>query len=401
MTARFSSASAYMLDAFLIAFVLLFLEGGGEIPLALIWLALTFVTAFAAVMISWRKPYRTLPVMFAAVIIMAAALAAGVTFSIFIVLTILSLYRLHARFSENEDGSEGEGRFLVLFLLTMTFALIITLVNPATDPQNLIWALSMSAIIFYTLSRLLFRYLDAKNDGGKLWHALAAGLGIILLSGGAAAVVYLLADKVRHVAGEVLGVIVFFVLWPFSGLYDRFGDFIASEALEMESTEGKIEPESSDTELFSGAETMEFDYTVGTAIVVLLLLIGGILLIRKIRKNTEQKVEERTAEISRFTTQPEAPVEPPAVHNHDMVDIHEIRRAFREFEREALTAQKGRLEHETIREWAQREDVQVSQSFFNTYDKVRYGNGGIAAIDAIPFLEELEKIKMILLKENV
>lgn len=401
MTARFSSASAYLLDAFLIAFILLFLEGGGEIPLAIVWLALTFITAFTAVLISWRKPYKPFPAMLAAIIIMALALAAGVDFGIVIVLAILSLYRMHARFSENEDGSEGEGSFLVLFLLTMTFALIITLVNPATDPQNLIWAISVAAITFYTIARLLFRYLDAKKDGAKLWHAAASGVGILFISGGAATLIYLFADKVRYVAAEVLGVIVFIVLWPFSGLYDRFGDFIASEAQSIESTEKNVEAETSDTELFPGAETVEFDYTVGTAIVVLLLLIGGILLIRKIRKNPNQKVEERVAEISRFTTQPEAPVKTAAVHNYDMVDIHEIRKAFREFEAEVTAAERGRLSHETIREWAQREEVSVSESFFGIYDKVRYGSGGIAANDANPFLDELKQIKKILLKENV
>ncbi|MFD1031151.1 hypothetical protein [Metaplanococcus flavidus] len=401
MTARFSSASAYLLDAFLVAFVLLFLEGGGAIPLALIWLALTFVTALAAVLISWRKPYKPLPAIFTAIIIMAIALAAGVTVGIFIVLTIISLYRLHARFSEIEDGSEGEGSFLVVFILTMTFALIITLVNPATDPQNLIWALSAAAIVFYTVTRLMFRYLDARKDGAKLWHGLAAGGGIVFVSGMATALVYLFAPEVRHLAGRVVNSIIAVVLWPFAGLYDEFGKFIAREGQNMSNSGGDPEPPPSDTQLFQDAETLEFDYTIGTAIVVLLLLIGGILLIRKIRKDTEEKAEESAVETSRFTAQPEAPVEPAAAPNYDMVDIHEIRRAFRKFEGEVAAVQRGRLAHETIREWAKREEVPVSETFFRIYDKVRYGRGGIAANEAFPFLEELEKIKMNLFKENV
>lgn len=403
MTARFSSVSSYFLDALLFAFVLLFIEAGTDIPLVLLWLALALISGFTAMIIDWKKPYRPAPVLLAATIAMSLSLAAGASVGTFLVLTVISLYRLHARLSEVEDSGSGEGNFLIHFLLVFTVALILSIFNPLGTSRVFLLPLAAGAIIFYTVSRLFYRYLHARSEGAKFWQALSAAAGITFISAAAAFLVYLLADEARQLAGYLVGGILAVVLWPFAGVLDWLVNFISSRSSEedMLNNQGNMEEALEQPETLPYAGGTEFDYTIIAGIAVLLLVIGGILLIRKIKPELRQPKEEPVAEISRFSASSDERPETKPDHSYTMVDIHEIRRAFREFEAKATAAEKGRLPHETIREWALREELPVSESFFRTYDKVRYGKADIAAGEANPFLEELEKIKRILSIENV
>lgn len=403
MTARFSSASAYLLDAFLIAFVLLFIEGGTDVPLVVLWLALTFLSSLLGLLISWRKPYQPLPVLLGAALVMAVSLAFGASVGTFLAFTIISLYRLHARFSEIEDRNTGESNFLMIFLLVFTIALVLSIFNPLGTSSTLLLPLAAGAIIFYTLARIFYRFLNARRDGAKLSHALAAGGGITFASAGAAFLVYMLADETRQLAGSLLGGIIAVVLWPFAGVLNWLVNGIngMTSEEEMLNNRDNMEEALEQPEMLPSSGGVEFDYTIAAGIAVVLLIIGGVLLMRKIRPDTGQPKEEAVAEISRFTAVSE--VEPDIKTNPDyqMIDLHEIRIAYRKFEGEAVAAEKGRMSHETIREWAQREKLPFSASFFHIYDKVRYSQGSIAENEALPFLEELEQIKRNFFRENV
>ncbi|TAA72158.1 hypothetical protein [Planococcus salinarum] len=403
MTARFSSASAYLLDAFLIAFVLLFIDGGTDIPLVVLWMALSFITGSVAMLISWRKPYNPTPVLLAAALVMALSLVAGASVGTFLAFTIISLYRLHARFSEIEDGNSGESSFLVLFLLGFTIALILSIFNPLGTSSTLLLPVAAGAIIFYTVSRISYRFLNARRDGAKLWQALAAAGGITLLSAGTAFLVYAVAEETRLLAGSLLGGILAVVLWPFAGILSWLVNMIngMTSEEEMLSNRDNMEEALEQPEMLPSSGGAEFDYTIVAGIAVVLLVVAGILLMRKIKPDLGQPKEEPVAEISRSAAVTEVEQDIKPNHNYDMIDIHEIRRAFREFEVEAIAAEKGRLPHETLREWAQRQDLAISAGFFHTYDKVRYSTGHLAENEALPFLEELDQIKRNLFKEKV
>lgn len=403
MTARFSSASAYVLDAFLIGFVLLFIEGGTDIPLVTLWMALTFGSGLVALFLSWRKPYHPMPVLLAAALVMAIAFVFGASLGTVLAFTVMSLYRLHARFSEIEDRNTGDSNFLMLFLLVFTIALVLSIFNPLGTSSVLLLPLAAGAIIFYTFSRLLYRYLNARQEGAKLWEAFVAGSGIAVASAAASFLVYLLADETRQLAGTVLGGILAVVLWPFAGvlnwLVNSLNGMTSEE--EMLSNRDNMEEALEQPEMFPSSGGMEFDYTIVAGIAVVLLIIGGIFLMRKIRPDIVQPKEETVAEISRFENVSEGEPVTRANHHYGMVDLHKIRMAFREFEGEATAAEKERLSHETVREWALREELPLSTFFFHTYDKVRYGKGSIAENEALPFLEELEQIKRNFFRENV
>lgn len=403
MTARFSSASAYIQDAFLISFVLLFIDAGARFPIVLIWLGLVLATALTASAVSWRKPYNPAPVLISAGLVMALSLFAGVTVGTFIVLAIVSLYRLHSRFSEIEDKSSGESFFLILFLVIFTIALVLSIFNPLGNSHVLLFPVAAAAIIFYTVSRLFYRYLNARQEGAKFRQALVASTGIIAISGSAAFMVYLLADESRQLAGSILGGILAVVLWPFAGVLNWLVNFVngLSSEEEMLDNISDMEEQGELAEDFPYSGGMEFDYTIIAGIAVVLAVIIGILLIRKIKPDFVDQEEVSIAEISRFSEVADKTEEPEPVRGYDLVDIHEIRKAFREFETKANEAGKGRMEHETVREWAQREDLPFTEFFFETYDKVRYSEGSIATSEALPFVEELEKINKSFFRQNV
>ncbi len=403
MIARFSSASAYVQDAFLISFLFLFIDIEARFPLVLIWLGLVFATALAAAIISWRKPYNPPLVLGAAVLIMGLSLLAGVSIGTFIALSILSAYRLHARFSELEDKNSEESLFLILFLVVLTIAIVLSIFNPLGNSQTLLLPLAAAAIIFYTVSRLFYRYLAARRDGANLREAIMASAAILTVSGAAAFMVYLLADEVRRLAGTLFAGVLSVVLWPFAGALNWLVDFIngLSNEEDMLDNLNSMEEQADQPEELPYSPGMEIDYTLIGGIGIVIMLIIGIILIRKIKPQFAGPKEESIVEINRFSEVSEEPKEPEIARGYDLVNIHEIRQAFREFEKEATAAEKGRFEHETVREWAQREELPFTGSFFKTYEKVRYSDGQIAENEAFPFLEELEKINRNFFEENV
>ncbi|MCM3610654.1 hypothetical protein M4S82_05275 [Planococcus sp. MERTA32b] len=404
MTARFSSATAYIQDAFLISFVFLFIDAGARFPLVLIWLGLVLATALTAAAISWRKPYNPVPVLMAAGLVMSLSLLAGVTAGTFIVLTIISLYRLHARFSEIEDKSSGESSFLILYLVIFTIALILSIFNPLGSSQLLLFPVAAAAIIFYTVSRFFYRYFAAKREGAKFWQALAGSAGVIAFSGTAAFIVYLLADEARQLAGTIFGGILAVVLWPFAGVLNWLVNIVKglSNEEEMQENLSNMEQQAEQTEdIPYSPGALEFDYTIVAGIGIVLAVIIGILLIRKIKPDIADQKEESVAEVTRFSEVADKTRDPEPARGYELVDIHEIRKAFRKFETKAIEAEKGRLEHETVREWAKREELPFTEFFFRTYDKVRYSDGLIAVSEASPFVEELEKINKNFFTENV
>src|SRR5690606_28934231 len=150
----------------------------------------------------------------------------------------------------------------------------------------------------------------------------------------------------------------------------------------MEANRDKLEPAEEQTEIMAYTGGVEFDYTIVAGIAVLLLVIGGIFLIRRIKPDSGIAKDEPVAEISRFASEAELAEDPEPARAYTPVDIHELRIVYRDFEYMALRCEKGRMNHETVREWAERAGLPFTQSFFRTYDKVRYSDGQIAKSEA-------------------
>ncbi|QDY44613.1 DUF4129 domain-containing protein [Planococcus glaciei] len=93
------------------------------------------------------------------------------------------------------------------------------------------------------------------------------------------------------------------------------------------------------------------------------------------------------------TTAANEPSLQPAPVQYAELDVEAVRKAYRALEQEADAAGLGRKEYETVREWMDRMSWTVSESFFKTYDLVRYGSETLTASEGEPFLKEIKKIK--------
>jgi hypothetical protein len=144
-----------------------------------------------------------------------------------------------------------------------------------------------------------------------------------------------------------------------------------------------------------------FPFEIVLTGMLILALILLIFWLRKKKPKREEEKEESPAEIERFTADAAPVPHASATVSYAMMDLDIVRKAFRDFERSAADADKGRKGYETVREWSKRMDWPVSESFYETYDFVRYGSGQISESKALPFLEEIKKIKEKYLKINV
>lgn len=405
MNSRFLCAVNYMLDAFAIALFLAFIDRETIIPLAIVWLMLSALTAITSYVVFRKREYQRGIAIAIVLVIMALCIAAGTSLFVFAAFSILAMYRLHARFSVDGDSSR-DGKFMMFFVLMFSVMMFFKLINPMSDKDSLLYPIAVTALIFYVITRMTYRYLSSRNDGARFSHVLLSIGGILGLSAAGGWLVYGLGEYARQLAGWVLGGVVRIILWPFAGLLENITEYLSglSTEEEMQETLDKMDSEEAAKETTEavGFASAEFDYSVLVIIVLLIFLVLLVLWLRKVKPEKESKNEEGKVEIQRFKTADAKEQQPnSSAASYSKVDLDIIREAFRDFETLAAGKGKGRHSYETVREWLQRMDWPADEPFFNTYDFVRYGNGQISEQQAFPFLEELNKINEKYLKENV
>ncbi|CEG22312.1 hypothetical protein BN1080_01238 [Planococcus massiliensis] len=406
MNARFLSAGNYMLDAFAISLLLVFLRNEADLPLAFIWLVLSFTAAILSFIFFAKRPYQVgvIIALSAAVIPIAVLLGASGWMAVF--MGLLTLYRLHARFSIYDDGTNADGKFLLVFVLLFSASLVVDLFSPLANSSTTIFAIVAGALVFYVLFRMAYRYLEARTQGAKPVQAVGTVLAVLGLSGGSSLLVWLLGDEVRQGAAMALAGILRVILWPFAGLMEKLTDYLSglSTESEMKATLEKLGPEESEEQAQEMIASGSFDFPSE-----IFLAVGGaaaiIALIFWLKKVTVEKGSEKPENevtVERFATIPETvETESKSQVVYGEVDLQAVREAFRTFAKEAAAAGKGREEFETVKEWANRMAWPVSEEFLETYDLVRYGEGAISEKDACPFINEIQKLKENFFEKNV
>ena len=217
MMSRLLSAGNFMLDAFAISFLFVFLNNETDLPLAFVWLAASFLIGMASFFIFWKMSYHIGWAAVIAIFFMSLTLLQGAALWLVVLMALLAIYRLHARFTVYDDGLNHDGPFLLVFVLLFSASLVMSLFNPDGDSLGILYAIVIAALIFYTLFRLLYRYLQARPEGARFVHAaaLAGGvLGVAVITG---LLVRQFADEARSLVGTILGGIVQLVMWPFAG----------------------------------------------------------------------------------------------------------------------------------------------------------------------------------------
>lgn len=407
MTARLISAIHFMLDAFMISLILVFVSQEAALPVVWSWLLAALMMSCSSYFLFLRHPYRLAWVAGISIIATVAMWAAGVSLWLALLLGMLAIYRLHARYSVLYEEFNHGNNFLMKFLLIFSFCWIILLLNPEEQASQMLFTIVPVAILFYVASHLLYGYFYSKAEGVRFGQAAGAFGILAALAAIAATGTFFIADEVRSLAGWIVGGAIRILFWPLALLLEQGSGFLSglSTEEEMQETIDKLGPDEEAIQSGSApGETMQTDFPVEIFLGVMVLVCAIILVLwlQRIKPGSDERIQESRVSIKRHDNPSveQFMPSPAALYSHGL-DLHQIREVFRGLEILAAEQQMGRKNYETVREWIVRMQWDVTDSFFKTYDQVRYGDKQLPDSQANQFISEIAEIKDRYLKENV
>ncbi len=407
MTGRLLSAIHFMFDAFIVSLVLVFVSTDAALPVVWSWLLASVAISCTAYFLFSKITYRIVWVVWVCIMAAGGMWGAGVPLWLAVILGMLAIYLMHARYSTRYDEFTHDHHFLMKFVLVFSICWVLLLLNPDQQTSRLLFTLVPAAALFYVAAQLLSRYLQAAADGARF--SQAAGIFSIVAGASAAAAMSTLffADEVRKGVGSLLGGAIQLLFWPLALLLEQVSEFLSglSTEEEVQETIDKIGPdEESVREDAAVGDTISADFPVEIllGLVVLACAIVLVVWVRKIKPDSQMPDQEAKATSKRYNhTSGEQPVESKDLPHSRDLDLHQVREVFRKLEHTAKDHGKERQKYETVREWVARMQWDVPESFYKTYDQVRYGDKQLPDNQATQFINEIEKIKGKYLKENV
>lgn len=407
MTARLVSAIYFMLDAFIISMVLVFVSSETALPVVWIWLLAAMLMACSSYFLFSKKTYRVTWVVGIALVAAAVMWTGGMALWLALILSMLSVYLLHVRYSVRYEGFNHGSQFLMKFLVVFSIIWVILLLNPEPLSSRLLFTLVPVAVLFYVALHLVYSYLHSKADGARFSQVVGAFGTLAILPAVAAIGIFWIADEVRSLAGWAVGGVIKLLFWPLALVLEQVTEFLSalSTEEEMQETIEKLGPDAEAVQndlAVSEAVPTDFPVEIFLGIAVLACAIALVYWVRKIKPDSQEPVEENKVSITRHDhASVEQLVPRPAAPHSQNLDLHQIREAFRELEMLATEQQVGRKKYETVREWTARLHWDVTDSFFKTYDRVRYGDMQLPDSQAMEFIGEITEIKRKYLNEHV
>lgn len=407
MTARLLSAIYVMLDAFIISIVLVFVSNESVLSVVWSWLLAVLMMSCTSYFLFRKHSYRLVWVVGISIVATLAMWTVGVSLWLALILGMIAIYLLHTRYSVLYEEFNHSYHFLTKFLVVFSVCWVVLLANPEEQKSGLLFTIVPVAVLFYVASHLLYGYIHTKAEGTR-FRQVAGAFGILAALPTFAAIgTFWIADEVRSFIGWAVGGVISVLLWPLALLLEQVTEFLSglSTEEEMQETLNQLGPD---------AETVHSDPTVSEAMPTdfpveiffgLAVLVGAIALalwLRKIKPVSHEQMPKSSVSIKRHNHLSSEKLAPcPVASNGQKSDLHHIREVFRSLEMLAKEQQSGRKDYETVREWLKRMKWDVTDSFSETYDQVRYGDKQLPDVQAREFINEIAEIKSKYLKENV
>ncbi|ANU27812.1 DUF4129 domain-containing protein [Planococcus versutus] len=407
MSSRLISSIYFMLDAFIISLVLVFVSQEMVLPVAWSWLLGAFFASIIAFAFFSKFSYQLLWVIGISSILAVSMWMMNVPLWLVLILGILLVYMLHERYSSYYDEFNTGHHFLMKFLVVFSVCWVFLLLNPDEQSSRLLFTIVPMGVLFYVTSHLLYHYLYSKLDGAHFGQAITLWGILLSIPTIAAFVTFFIADEVRSGVGWVLGGMIRIVFWPLALVLEQISEFLSglSPEEEMQETIDKLGPDEEAVQnetVVSDISSTDFPVEILLSFIVLACIIVLVLWLRKVKPDIQVPVKESVSSIKRYDhNSTESVVSLATKSTESTINLHQIREVFRELERAANSVDLGREDYETVREWVRRMQWDVTDSFYNTYDRVRYGDKQLPQSQATKFIAEIEKIKEIYLKENV
>ncbi len=406
MNSSFIASMYILLDACIVSLVLVFASQEAGLPIALSWLIATSCAVLVSVLLFTKTPYQ---IFWGIGISSASSIgmwAMGGPIWLVILLGFVTFYLLHGRYSSFYEAIHTDHHFLIKFLVVFSVCWFFLLINPNEQSSTLLFVIAPVAVIAYVFLHLLYHVLNAKSTGARIGQA-ASVFGILLTFATFAAIVTsTLADEVRSGLGKLLGSVIRIVFWPLALALEQVNQFLSGLSTEedMQETIDQLGPDENTAQQDTAmSEVSSTDFPVEILLGIVIFASAIVLLLWLRKTKIERARPEKTQEIAikRHETQQLIPVKSNSSIVPHELNLHQIRELFRELEKEAHELNKGRASYETIREWMSRMQWNVADSFYHIYDRVRYGDKQLPEEQVRYFIDEIEKIKNIYLKEHV
>jgi hypothetical protein len=305
-----------------------------------------------------------------------------------LVTLIFLVWRINSYFQLEAKLFEVNGGYTLLFYLNLVVAIIVTVYKNQDHLLALLLLLFIFQLTIISIGTMAQRLLLSEKPLSKLKkrNALSLllfggfftlGVGLFILTSPLIKSVFIkFFRKILLVISYAVEIIITFII----SLFPKEKMQRNLESLKLKLQEDNVlRPEQ-----FVHHETVSFPIV---EIFIALLVVGIIVYLMK-KRTSELIFEEETTLVSSQTTKSINDSQHPI--NRSIVEysisVGEVREQVLALEQLSMKEGQGRKKFESIRDWFERIGVNETEDFFETYEKVRYGD------ELIP-MEMIEQFK--------
>lgn len=393
---QFESFGKFVQDAWLVSFVLIFLPNETLISTPYLWIAVLFGIALTVNLLFLKTGYQIAITLVASVIVGLTVFLFNAPFWLFVIIIAFSIWRVQERYAKIQEDATHDGPFFTL--LVVMFALsyfLITVLNKTQALQDAIILVIVGSVLFI-LDRIVVQWLSSKNENHVSFSkVLLIFFSIISFAAITFALMVGIGSKARVVFVLLFGNIIEFILYPIGVLMIWLQGIFTNSIKPREITEteqkGKMEVDQK-TEQVEWLNTPE-DFP-WISILAAVSILGIALIVWRLSKNKIEK-DEGVEEQAQYERTMSAFNKEEKISSNTWlysIDTNLVRDKYRDFERQAGQLGSSRQPNETVREWFNRQEWQVSERFYEVYDTVRYSEQQMDAQDGEWFMSELQKL---------
>ena len=394
---QYESFGKFMQDAWLVSFLLLFLPSETLIPSPFLWIAVMFCIALAVNLLFLKTGYQIAVTLVISLVIGLTIFLFGGPFWLLVAIITFSWPRACSTSDKLQEDATHDGPFFTL--LVVMFALsyfLITVLNRTQLLRDLV-ILAIVGSALFLLDRIVVQWLRSKvAHHVPFSKVLFIFFSIISFAAVTFALMVGIGSKAREWFVMSFGNMIEFILYPVGLLFVWLQNtFLQStnppEILET-ARKGKVEVNQAQTQQVEWLEApADFPWL---AILVCVSILGIGILVWRLSKNKTEKIEVAEEKIQYDRSSSELSKEGKMLSTTWLysMDTNLVREKYRDFESYVGQMGYSRKQNETVREWFTREQWQVSESFYEVYDLVRYSGQQMDAKDAEWFMNELKKL---------
>lgn len=394
---QYESFGKLLQDAWLVSFLLLFMPSETLMPPAFLWIAVFFSIALAVNLLFLKTGYQMAITLVVSVVIGLTIFLFDAPFWLLVVIIAFSVWRVRERYAKRQEDATHDGPFFTLLVVMFAFSyFLITVLNMTQLLRDLV-ILAIVGSVLFLLDRIVVQWMRSKvAHHVPFSKVLFIYFSIISFAAVTFALMVGIGSKAREWFVMLFGNIIELILYPVGLLFVWLQNtFIQStnppEILET-ARKGKVEVKQAQTQQAEWLNApANFPWF---AILVCVSILGIGILVWRLSKNETEKIEIAKENIHYDRSSSELSNEGKMLSTTWLysIDTNLVREKYRDFESHIGQMGYSRKQNETVREWFTREQWQVSESFYEIYDLVRYSGQQMDAKDGEWFMNELKKL---------